>query len=106
MVCDMLHCLAWIHDRGAPLHPYIPYYNRAAVLSCTASGVAVVSGICGGAALDGMPSGVSQAVYSRLCSCCIVCAGIGLINGNATVKLCKRFWCCGGIIALIAEKPL
>ena len=28
MVCDMLHCLAWIHDRGAPLHPYIHYYNR------------------------------------------------------------------------------
>lgn len=19
---------AWIHDSGAPLHPYIPYYNR------------------------------------------------------------------------------
>nr|DAO91949.1 MAG TPA: hypothetical protein [Caudoviricetes sp.] len=40
MVCDMLPRLAWIHDRGAPLHHYIPYYNRAAVLSCTASGVA------------------------------------------------------------------
>nr|DAL64338.1 MAG TPA_asm: hypothetical protein [Caudoviricetes sp.] len=23
MVCAMLHCLAWIHNRGAPLHPYI-----------------------------------------------------------------------------------
>ena len=23
MVCDMLHRLAWIHDRGAPLHPFI-----------------------------------------------------------------------------------
>ena len=41
MVCDMLHCLAWIHNKGA--HPYIHYYNRAAVLACTASGVAVVS---------------------------------------------------------------
>lgn len=30
MVCDMLH-------------PYIPYYNRRAVLTCIASGVAVVS---------------------------------------------------------------
>lgn len=38
MVCDMLHCLAWIHNRGA--HSYIPYYNRAAALACTASGVA------------------------------------------------------------------
>ena len=31
MVCDLLRS-------------YIPYYNRAAVLSCTAFGVAVVSG--------------------------------------------------------------
>ena len=23
MVCDMLHCLVWIYDRGAPLHPLI-----------------------------------------------------------------------------------
>lgn len=45
MVCDMLHRLAWIHDRGAPLSPYIHYYNRAAALTCTASGVALVSGI-------------------------------------------------------------
>ena len=40
MVCDMLHCLAWIYNRGTPLRPYIPYYNRAAALSCTASGMA------------------------------------------------------------------
>lgn len=38
MVCNMLHRLVWIHDMGAPLHPYIPYYNRAAVLTCAASG--------------------------------------------------------------------
>ena len=43
MVCDMLHCLAWIYNSGAPLHSYIHYYNRAAVLACIASGV--VSGI-------------------------------------------------------------
>ena len=43
MVCDMLHRLAWIYNRGAPLHPYIPYYNRAAVLTCIASGVTLVS---------------------------------------------------------------
>ncbi len=59
--------LAWIHNRRcAPLHPYIHYYNRRSVLTCTASGVSVVSGISGGAALDGMPSGVAQAVYRRL----------------------------------------
>ena len=64
-VCDVLHRLIWICNRYAPLHPYIHYYNRAAVLTCTASGVAVVSGIGGGVALDGMPSGVTQAVYRR-----------------------------------------
>ena len=63
MSCDVLHRLAWIHNRA---HPYIPYYNRAAVRPCTVSGVAVVSGIGGGAALDAMPSNVSQAVYERL----------------------------------------
>lgn len=36
------------------------------MLTCTASGVAVVSGIGEGAALDGMPSGVAQVVYMRL----------------------------------------
>lgn len=40
IVCDLLHCLVWIHSRKHPLHPYIPYYNRAAVLSCTVPGVA------------------------------------------------------------------
>ena len=53
MVCDLLRS-------------YIPYYNRAAVLPCTASGVAVLSGIGGGATLDGMPSTVAQVVHSRL----------------------------------------
>jgi hypothetical protein len=32
-----------------------------------------------------------------LCVCCIVCAGIGQINGKDAVKPCKRFLCCGGI---------
>lgn len=36
------------------------------MLPCPASGVAVVSGIGAGAALDGMPSGVAQVVYRRL----------------------------------------
>ena len=38
MVCDMLHRLAWIHNKGVPLHPYIPYYNRRSVLTCSAFG--------------------------------------------------------------------
>nr|DAP09801.1 MAG TPA: hypothetical protein [Caudoviricetes sp.] len=45
MVCDVLRRLAWIHDRSALLHHYIPYYNRAAVLTCTAFGAVVVSGM-------------------------------------------------------------
>ena len=40
MVCDVLHRLAWIYNRGTPLRPYIHYYNRAAVLTCIASSVA------------------------------------------------------------------
>lgn len=48
------------------MRPYIHYYNRLSVLVCTASGVAAVSGIGGGAALDGMPSSVVQAVHRRL----------------------------------------
>jgi hypothetical protein len=43
------------------MHPYIPYYNRAAALTCTVFGVAVVLGIGAGAALDGMPSSAAQA---------------------------------------------
>ena len=91
MVCAMLYRRAWIYNGGAPLHPYIPYYNRAAVLVCTASGMAVVSGINRGAALDGMPSGVSQAIYRRLVRLLYCVRWNGQINGNATVKPCKGF---------------
>lgn len=62
MVCDVLHRLAWIYNRGTPLRLYIHYYNRAAVLSRIASGVALVSGIrwrCYGAV---MRSSVVQVV--------------------------------------------
>lgn len=65
MVCGVLHCLAWIYNRGTPLRPYIPYYNRAAALTCTASGVALVSLVmrwkCCGAVIR---SNVAQAVHS------------------------------------------
>ena len=61
-----VYCTVWHGSiTGAPLHPYIPYYNRAAVLTCTTSGVALVSGTGGGAALDGMPSSVAQVVYRQ-----------------------------------------
>ena len=45
MVCNVLRRLAWIYNEGAPLHHYIPYYNRAVVLACTAFGSLVVSGM-------------------------------------------------------------
>lgn len=54
-------CTVW---RGSitGAHPYIPYYNRAAVLTCAASGAALVSGtrwrFCGAV----MCSSVSQVV--------------------------------------------
>ena len=67
MVCGMLHCLAWIHNRGAPLRPYIHYYNRRYALTCTASGVAVVSGMCWRFCGAVMCSNVAQAAqYSRM----------------------------------------
>lgn len=67
MVCGMLHCLAWTHNRGAPLRPYIHYYNRRYALTCTASGVAVVSGMCWRFCGAVMCSNVAQAAqYSRM----------------------------------------
>nr|DAR20789.1 MAG TPA: hypothetical protein [Caudoviricetes sp.] len=62
MVCDVLHRLAWIYNRGTPLRPYIHYYNRAAVLSCIASGVALVSGMRWRCCVAVMCSNVSQVV--------------------------------------------
>ena len=57
-------CTVW-HGSTAgrtPAHSYIPYYNRASVLTCTASGVAVGSGICVERPGAVMPSSVSQVV--------------------------------------------
>ena len=54
-------CTVW-HGSITGLHPYIHYYNRAAVLTCTASGVALVSGMrwrCCGAVIR---SSVAQVV--------------------------------------------
>ena len=61
MVCDLLRS-------------YIPYYNRAVALACTAPSVAQVHDIGAGAALDGMPSSVTQAVYRRLVYLLYCCA--------------------------------
>lgn len=56
-------CIVWRGPiTGAPLRPYIPYYNRAAALACTTSGVALVSGTrwrCYGAVIR---SNVAQTV--------------------------------------------
>ena len=68
MVCDVLHRLAWIYNRGTPLRPYIHYYNRAAVLSCIASGVALVSGMRWRCCVAVMCSNVAQAVLYPLVS--------------------------------------
>lgn len=64
---SVMCCTVWYGSiTGAHRYPYIHYYNRAAVLTCTASGVAVVSSTrwrCCGAV---MRSSVAQVVYSRL----------------------------------------
>nr|DAZ40147.1 MAG TPA: hypothetical protein [Caudoviricetes sp.] len=39
-----------------------------------------------------------------LCGCCVVCAGIEQINGNAAVKLCKLFLRLDGIICMSSRK--
>ena len=63
--------------------------------------------IDGSAAFDGMPSNVSQAVHSGLCGCCIVCAGMGQINGNAPVKPCALFCSvCDNNLAWTAQNAL
>lgn len=97
MSCDVLHRLAWIHNRA---HPYIPYYNRR--LPCPVQRPVwrryLVS-------VDVLRLMVCPLVWCKrciggLCDCCIVCVGIWRINGNASVKPCKRFWRCGGIICM------
>lgn len=47
LVWSVVCCTVWYRSIAGrtPAPSYIPYYNRAAVLTCTAFGVAVVSGI-------------------------------------------------------------
>ena len=75
-------------------------------MTCTATGVAVVSGIGAGAALDGVPSSGVQVRIGGLCGCCIAFVGIGQINGNAAVKPCERFCRCGGINCMDGKKAV
>lgn len=49
------------HTTDGATYPYIPYYNTRSVLTCTVSGVAVVSGIGAGRPGAGRRSSVSQA---------------------------------------------
>lgn len=87
MVCGMLHRLAWIYNRGTPLRPYIHYYNRAAVLSCIASGVALVSGISVGRPGAVIRSGVAQA---GIIAACVGLVYIRRLNGyNCRKRRCK-----------------
>ena len=106
MVCAMLHCLVWIHDRGATLRPYIPYYNRTATLSCTASGVAVVSGMCWRCYGAVIRSSVAQAIrYSRIRPP-NNSGKTRQIAGKSTVKPCALFCGVGGITALTEQNAL
>nr|DAM22507.1 MAG TPA: hypothetical protein [Caudoviricetes sp.] len=54
-------CAVW-HGSITGTHPYIPYYNRAAVLICAASGMALVFGMCWRRYGVVIRSSVSQAV--------------------------------------------
>lgn len=77
------------------------------MLSCAASGVAVVSLVSVEVQrLTVCPPARRVWCIVCLCICCIVCFGVGQINGNAPVKLCKRFWCFGGIAAFMVQKLL
>jgi len=65
--CTVRHgSITW----GEPLPLYIPYYNRAVALVCTASGVALVSGISAGRPGAVIRSNVAQVVLYPLVSVC------------------------------------
>lgn len=107
MVCDVLH-------------PYIPYYNRAVALSCAASGVALVSGICAGRPGACVRSSVLQAVLyplllvwyrgrlsghnRRKSQCKVLCTALfrwryKCINGTKrAVNACMGLYCNGAKI--------
>lgn len=100
-------CTVWRGSiTGAPLHPYIPYYNRR--LCCPVQRPAwrwylVCAG--GAAALWCAPAW--RVWYcSRLCGSNIYGGRMGQIAGNAPVKPCALFCGVGGITALTAQNAL
>nr|DAZ45127.1 MAG TPA: hypothetical protein [Caudoviricetes sp.] len=90
MSCDVLHRLAWIHNRA---HPYIPYYNRR--LPCPVQRPVWRRYLVSVEVLRLMvcPLVWCKRCIGGLCDCCIVCVGIGQINGNAAVKACMWLYC-------------
>lgn len=103
-VCDVLHRLIWIYNRYAPLHPYIPYYNRRlpcpvqrpACRWCLVSVRVLRLTVC-------LPA-LRGRYIGGLYICCIVCSGMGQINGNAAAKPCKRFLRFGRINCMDGRK--
>lgn len=94
IVCEVLLCLAWIHDRGAQLHHYIPYYNRRLCRPAQRPAWRWYLVSVEALHLTVCPPAWNRLCIGGLCGCCIVCAGVGQISGNAAVKPCKRFWRC------------
>lgn len=93
--------------QGAHLHPYIHYYNRAAVLPCTASGVAVVSLVSvEGRRLTVCPPTCRRQRYIRFCLSGIVGGRMGQIAGKAPANPCALFYGVGGIVALTVQNTL
>nr|DAO82491.1 MAG TPA: hypothetical protein [Caudoviricetes sp.] len=88
------------------LHSYIPYYNRAAVLTCTASGVALVSGMCWRCCGACVCSNVARAVQYRQMYPPHNGGKTRQIAGKAPVKPCALFCGVGGILALTRENAL
>ena len=112
MVCSLLHCLAWIHNSGAPLHPYIPYYNRAVALTCAASGVALVYGmywrccdtlqrgaggiiaVCVGLVFAAVEWGNSQKSPCKALCAALRCGWYNCIDDTkAAVNICMGLYC-------------
>ena len=98
MVCVMMRRLAWIHDRGALLHPYIPYYNRRlpCPVQCPAWRLYLVAvevqrlAVC--------PPTWHRRRYIRFCLSGIVGGRTGQVAGKAPVKPCALFCDVGCIV--------
>lgn len=81
MVCDLLRS-------------YIPYYNRRLCRPAQRPAWRWYLVSVEALHLTVCPPAWNRLCIGGLCGCCIVCAGVGQISGNAAVKPCKRFWRC------------